>query len=752
MRLLLLGLLVLVCQSANADVFSMPAGLTSLETVVIRDAGNRPDNTGFGAVAYPYRIGKFEVTAAQYVEFLNAKAKSDRDGNLWNNDMDRALSRDCFGCEIRRSGEKGSYTYSVEPGFANRPVSHVSFLDACRFANWLHNGQGDGDTEDGAYTLNGYRGTDGRRVRRNPGARWFVPSEDEWYKAAYYDPQKPGGPGYWDFPTRSDEKPSRDFAGPNAANYYEGSYLDKDYRRTEVGAFASSPSGYGTLDQGGNVYEWTEGLVPPFLRCFWGGSFASDGGKNQRADNLQMSSNSDDGSVGFRIAGALADTPSVTSTSDPAGPGSEAKPLQFPRRPWRNPENGKMFFPLAWFSYNSDEADLDEIAEHGGNLVLYVNSHSNLDTDAELYQNIKRMKRYLDYAHKKGLKVLPQLASWYGAFKANDTAEISRQRKWVEAISRHPALLGYQLYDEPEYRARGGLGTEEKKELADFVEALRRNRDAIRQWDPNKNHMIQVVFNLVPLSSWTAYLPIIDSFQVDRYPCGASLPYFGQSGDWGLLTMAWSMAHGAAALNDMPHLRNPSPCMQGVGLNHTEVGQLGLWRNPLYDETRYMAYSSLTVGAWGVFHWIRNMGMPNSPTIMRNVGRLHSELRQLLPAFEKSYENPPFTVRHNHEGITRDFLTDSVPDITTLTLEDDANYYLIAADNSGLFEDVSFRMKLPAVKDDRMREVSVLNEDWAREMRYESETGEWVIATHKMCFGDVNIYVIPKALKEAGDE
>ena len=94
----------------------------------------------------------------------------------------------------------------------------MSFWDACRFCNWLHNGQGDGDTEDGAYTLKGYRGTDGRKVKRNPGAKWFIPNEDEWYKAAYYDPQKPGGPGYWDYPTRSDTKPDRDFAGPNAAN------------------------------------------------------------------------------------------------------------------------------------------------------------------------------------------------------------------------------------------------------------------------------------------------------------------------------------------------------------------------------------------------------------------------------------------------------------------------------------------------------------------------------------------------------
>jgi hypothetical protein len=63
-----------------------------------------------------------------------------------------------------------------------------------------------------------------------------------------------------------------------------------------------------------------------------------------------------------------------------------------------------------------------------------------------------------------------------------------------------------------------------------------------------------------------------------------------------------------------------------------------------------MAYSSLTVGAWGVFHWIRRFGRPESPAINENLGRLHRELRTLIPAFTRSYEKPPFTVRHNHDG------------------------------------------------------------------------------------------------------
>jgi hypothetical protein len=115
-----------------------------------------------------------------------------------------------------------------------------------------------------------------------------------------------------------------------------------------------------------------------------------------------------------------------------------------------------------------------------------------------------------------------------------------------------------------------------------------------------------------------------------------------------------------------------------------------------------------------------------------------------MPALEQSYETPPFTVSHNHAGITRSFITDLVPDLSTLTLEDKKNYYLIVSDNSGVFEDVALRMKLPNIKDTKTREASVLNEDWSREIKYDSATGDWVIATHKMCFGDINIWVIPK--------
>ena len=157
-----------------------------------------------------------------------------------------------------------------------------------------------------------------------------------------------------------------------------------------------------------------------------------------------------------------------------------------------------------------------------------------------------------------------------------------------------------------------------------------------------------------------------------------------------------------------------------------------------------MADSSLTVGAWGVFHWIRNFGGSENPVILENAGRLYRELRTLLPALEASYGRPPFAVHHNHETITRQFLTDSVADITTLALEDDTNYYLIAGDHSGTFSDVTLRLRDVAFKKKQPRTAAVRNEGWERPLTHDEERDEWTLPQHTMVFGDIKVWVIRK--------
>ena len=184
------------------------AGQIAIPTVPIGNPGNAADpTTGFGSVAYPYNIGTTEVTNAQYAAFLNAKAASDPFGLYKGNGTSTSMASSFGG--ITRSGSAGSYTYAPVAGRENNPVNFVSFWDATRFANWLHNGQGNGDTETGAYTLTP-SGISANTITRNAGWRWAVTSEDEWHKAAYHQPASAGGDNddYWLYPTQSNAPPT----------------------------------------------------------------------------------------------------------------------------------------------------------------------------------------------------------------------------------------------------------------------------------------------------------------------------------------------------------------------------------------------------------------------------------------------------------------------------------------------------------------------------------------------------------------
>ena len=108
--------------------------------VTVGNPGNTADTevmttdgtTGYGSVGYTYQIGKYEVTAGQYKDFLNAVAATDTYG-LYNESM----WSHSHGCKIQRSGSSGSYTYSVASDYANRPVNYVSWYDTLLFVNWL---------------------------------------------------------------------------------------------------------------------------------------------------------------------------------------------------------------------------------------------------------------------------------------------------------------------------------------------------------------------------------------------------------------------------------------------------------------------------------------------------------------------------------------------------------------------------------------------------------------------------------------
>jgi formylglycine-generating enzyme required for sulfatase activity len=253
----LLGVLLLTHPSVWAiDYAFVPVG----------NANNEPDTrTGYGKVDHDYAIGKYDVTAGQYCEFLNAVATESDPYGLYNPKME-VTNQAVFGCNILRSFADGKYSYSVAGDWAKRPVNYVSWGDAARFCNWMQTG----DTENGAYTLNGAI-TDETlmAVTRNLNAKYCLPTLNEWYKAAYYDPNKngQGNPGYWLYPTKSDTPPSNVFSEtePNHANFFDygnlgthGYTIGDPYYRTEVGTFKASSSAYGTYDMAGNVGNWTE--------------------------------------------------------------------------------------------------------------------------------------------------------------------------------------------------------------------------------------------------------------------------------------------------------------------------------------------------------------------------------------------------------------------------------------------------------------------------------------------------------------
>ena len=262
---------------AGISLLSQATAQVTIDWVRVENLNNAADTSGYGAVSYGYSIGKYEVTNAQYTVFLNAKASTDTYG-LYNENM--------ASIGITRSGSSGSYTYSVTQALANRPVAYVSWYDAARFTNWLHNGQGSGSTETGAYTLNGNTGT----PTRNAGAIVWLPSENEWYKAAYYDPTKGGSGGYWTYPNKSDSVTTAD------ANFSSSQTKD-------VGYYSSDPSFYGTFDQGGNVWEWNDAVVNS-NRLLRGGSWYDTSGSMASSIRNPISPTTEGGyaNVGFRVA------------------------------------------------------------------------------------------------------------------------------------------------------------------------------------------------------------------------------------------------------------------------------------------------------------------------------------------------------------------------------------------------------------------------------------------------------------------
>jgi len=310
--IVLAGMLALLGTSASADI--------GYQFVSVGNAGNANDSaTGslYGGVGYNYSIGQYDVTLNQYATFLSAVAQTDTHA-LYNPN----LATDLNSAGISRTGSSGSYIYAVI-GNGLRPVTYVSWFDAARFSNWLQNGQPTGlgevagSTEEGAYTLDG--ANTGVSISKNSNASYWIPSKNEWYKAAYYDPNKggPGVGGYWTYATKSNSAPGNVVGGgTNQANYVNdlgadvysvtqsSSYSTSQNYLTPVGAFTNSATAYSTYDQNGDVWNWSDAITGS-SRGLQGGAWDSGASNLPSAGQNSIDPTFEGHDIGFRLASSV---------------------------------------------------------------------------------------------------------------------------------------------------------------------------------------------------------------------------------------------------------------------------------------------------------------------------------------------------------------------------------------------------------------------------------------------------------------
>ena len=250
----------LVARSGQRIVTSLSDFPDEISPVSVKDEENENDpDTGLGMVIQEYSIAQTEVTANQYCSYLNVVAAGDNYLLFYNEKM----GSDSNVASIKRAVVNGKNQYSViqdkQGDRGDFPIVYVNLYQAARFCNWLQNQNIPGLTvdeltENGAYTL---KGKSSGPIARNPEAIWFIPTESEWYKPAYY---KGGGlkEGYWHFANRSDWAPSDSLnGGENSANYCSLGYTKQGPPYlTPVDYFKQSVGTYNTYDMSGNAAEW----------------------------------------------------------------------------------------------------------------------------------------------------------------------------------------------------------------------------------------------------------------------------------------------------------------------------------------------------------------------------------------------------------------------------------------------------------------------------------------------------------------
>ena len=298
-RLLLLSLLVLGYQTASAQLVTESFGtgdnVFTMDFVTIGNPGNpsdveqvNPVPRNGGSVSYVYSMGKYEVTNDMIIK-ANAQAGIGITLDIWPVGYGAALSGPL------------------------RPAGGISWNEGARFTNFLNVSQGfsvaykfttTGVNDNIALWTAGEAGFNINNPFRNSLARYVLPTAEEWYKAAYFDPNKPGGAGYWDYPTGSDNVPiavaGGTADGTNVAGWVKRGPADVDN--------AGGLSPYGTMAQGGNHTEWNESQTGVLInggvdgnRYIRGGDWASSPDMPNAGNAGGLAPQNEGTSFGFRV-------------------------------------------------------------------------------------------------------------------------------------------------------------------------------------------------------------------------------------------------------------------------------------------------------------------------------------------------------------------------------------------------------------------------------------------------------------------
>ena len=297
--LAILGLLaafLAVSATSNAGTFGSGANTFTIDFVTIGNAGNANDSgagggsysSPYGGVEYNYRMGALEISQDMIDKATNL-GMTNVTGGSWS---------------------------------ADRPAADLEWYEAAAFVNWLNTSEGYQAAYDLTWTGSAWsmslwstenRATtgvgSGTNAYRHKDAVYFLPSEDEWYKAAFH---KNDGvtANYWDYATASNSAPDGiDFDGDTSyqAVYNDGYNQGMPNTTTNVGL----PSSYGIYGGAGNVFEWIESAndgtndSPTERRnlrgSYWG--FEVDKLRSSyRNDNLPTYAA---GTVGLRVASVI---------------------------------------------------------------------------------------------------------------------------------------------------------------------------------------------------------------------------------------------------------------------------------------------------------------------------------------------------------------------------------------------------------------------------------------------------------------